>query len=132
MGVEPFLVASSVSGIVAQRLVRRVCRYCAEEHEPTKREKEIFAKRGLTIDRIVRGRGCSSCHMTGYRGRMAIQEVLVLDDEMRRVIMDSESFTKLRSLAIRNKTIFLIDDGLLKIKKGLTTTEEVLRVALPD
>lgn len=132
MGVEPFLVASSVSGIVAQRLVRRVCRDCAEEHEPTKREKEIFAKRGLTIDRIVRGRGCSSCHMTGYRGRMAIQEVLVLDDEMRRVIMDSESFTKLRSLAIRNKTIFLIDDGLLKIKKGLTTTEEVLRVALPD
>lgn len=132
MGVEPFLVASSVTGIVAQRLVRRVCRDCAEDHEPTKREEEIFAKRGLTIDRIVRGRGCSSCNMTGYRGRMAIQEVLLLDDEMRRVIMNGESFSTLREIAIKNKTIFLIDDGLLKIKKGLTTTEEILRVALPD
>ncbi len=132
MGVEPFLVAASVSGVVAQRLVRRVCRDCAEEHEPTKVERAIFRKRGLTIDRIVRGRGCSSCHMTGYRGRMAIQEVLIIDDEMRHVITNKESFSKLQELAIKNETIFLLDDGLLKIKKGLTTPEEVLKVALPE
>ena len=132
MGVEPFLVASSVSGIIAQRLVRKVCRDCAEEQAPSKREIEIFAKRGMLIDKILRGRGCSSCNMTGYKGRMAIHEVLVINDEMRKVIMNGESFSKLRELALRNKTIFLIDDGLLKVKQGLTTTEEILRVAIPE
>ncbi|TKC15625.1 GspE/PulE family protein [Robertmurraya kyonggiensis] len=132
MGVEPFLVASSLSGIVAQRLVRKVCRDCAEEQVPSKREIEIFAKRGMMIDKIVRGRGCSSCNMTGYKGRIAIHEVLVINDEMRKVIMNGESFTKLREYAIKSKTIFLIDDGLLKVKQGLTTTEEILRVAIPE
>ncbi len=132
MGVEPFLVASSLSGIVAQRLVRRVCRDCEEIQAPTKREIEIFARRGMKAETIKRGRGCSSCNMTGYKGRIAIHEVLVIDDEMRRVIMNGESFSRLRELAIKNKTIFLIDDGLLKVKQGITTTEEVLRVAIPD
>lgn len=132
MGVEPFLVASSISGIVAQRLVRRVCRDCAESQVPTKREIEIFAKRGLKIEKVTRGRGCSSCNMTGYKGRIAIHEVLVMDDRMKRVIMNGETFSKLRELAMKNKTIFLIDDGLLKVKQGITTTEEVLRVAIPD
>lgn len=132
MGVEPFLVASSLSGIIAQRLVRRVCRDCAEEQTPSKREIEIFAKRGMKIEKIIRGRGCSSCNMTGYKGRLAIHEVLVINDEMRKVIMNGESFNGLRDLAIKNKTIFLIDDGLLKVKQGLTTTEEILRVAIPE
>lgn len=132
MGVEPFLVASSLSGVVAQRLVRRVCRDCAKTMEPSKREIEIFAKRGMKIDQVVKGAGCSSCNMTGYKGRVAIHEVLVIDDTMRRVIMNGESFSRLREIAIQNKTIFLVDDGLIKIKQGITTTEEVLRVALPD
>lgn len=132
MGVEPFLVASSLSGVVAQRLVRKVCRDCAEEQEPSKREIEIFAKRGMKIDKIIRGRGCSSCNMTGYRGRIAIHEVLVINEEIRRVIMNENSFTRLRELAIKNRTIFLIDDGLLKVKQGVTTTEEILQVALPE
>jgi type IV pilus assembly protein PilB len=132
MGVEPFLVASSLSGVVAQRLVRSICRDCRNEEEPTKREVEIFAKRGLRIERVVRGKGCSSCNMTGYKGRIAIHEVLVMNDELRKVIMNGESFSRLRELAIKNKTIFLIDDGLLKVKQGLTTTEEVLRVAIPE
>jgi type IV pilus assembly protein PilB len=132
MGVEPFMVASSISGIVAQRLVRRVCRDCAEVQQPTKREIEIFARRGLKIDQVTRGKGCASCNMTGYKGRIGIHEVLVMDDRMRRVIMNGEPFSRLRELALENKTIFLIDDGLLKVKQGITTTEEVLRVAIPD
>jgi len=132
MGVEPFLVASSVSGIVAQRLVRKVCRDCGQVHSASLREQEIFAKRGLSIEKVVRGKGCASCNMTGYKGRIAIHEVLVINDEMRRVIMNGESFSKLRELAVKAKTIFLIDDGLLKVKQGITTTEEVLRVAIPD
>ncbi|MDF2606477.1 MAG: type secretion system protein [Bacillales bacterium] len=132
MGVEPFLVASSLNGIVSQRLVRKICRDCKGEHKPTNRELEIFRSRGITIEKVFRGRGCSSCNMTGYKGRIAIHEVLVVNDEIRRLIMDGESMTKLKDLAVKNKTIFLIDDGLLKIKQGITTTEEVLRVAIPE
>ncbi|MEM5015841.1 ATPase, T2SS/T4P/T4SS family [Metabacillus indicus] len=132
MGVEPFLVATSLSGVVAQRLVRKVCRDCAETVQPTVREKEIFAKRGLTVESIVRGRGCGTCNMTGYKGRLAIHELLVVSDEMKKVIMNGESFSGIRELAIKNKTLFLIDDGLLKVKQGLTTTEEILRVALSE
>ncbi|MGG3938754.1 GspE/PulE family protein [Anoxybacillus kestanbolensis] len=128
MGVEPFLVATSLSGVVSQRLVRRVCRDCQEEHEPTKREVDIFARRGLKIEKVMRGRGCPTCNMTGYKGRIALHELMVMSDEMRKVILNGEPLSKLREIAIKNKMIFLIDDGLLKVKQGLTTTEEVLRV----
>lgn len=130
MGVEPFLVATSLSGVVSQRLVRRVCRDCQEEHEPTKREIDIFARRGLKIEKVMRGRGCPTCNMTGYKGRIALHELMVMSDEMRKVILNGEPLSKLREIAIKNKMIFLIDDGLLKVKQGLTTTEEVLRVSI--
>ncbi|WHX39485.1 ATPase, T2SS/T4P/T4SS family [Mesobacillus sp. AQ2] len=132
MGVEPFLVASSLSGVVAQRLVRKVCRDCAKAQEPTKREIDIFAKRGIQIDTVWKGSGCSSCNMTGYRGRIAIHEVLDINEELRKAIMNEEPVTVLREIAVKNETIFLIDDGLLKVKQGLTTTEEVLRVAITE
>ncbi|NNU91204.1 GspE/PulE family protein [Anoxybacillus sp. CHMUD] len=130
MGVEPFLVATSLSGVVSQRLVRRVCRDCQEEHEPTKREVDIFARRGLKIEKVMRGRGCPTCNMTGYKGRIALHELMVMSDDMRKVILNGEPLSKLREIAIKNKMIFLIDDGLLKVKQGLTTTEEVLRVSI--
>ncbi|MGG3957270.1 ATPase, T2SS/T4P/T4SS family [Bhargavaea massiliensis] len=130
MGVEPFLVATSLSGVVSQRLVRRVCRDCQEEHEPTKREVDIFARRGLKIEKVMRGRGCPTCNMTGYKGRIALHELMVMSDEMKKVILNGEPLSKLREIAIKNKMIFLIDDGLLKVKQGLTTTEEVLRVSI--
>lgn len=132
MGVEPFLVASSLSGVVAQRLVRKVCRDCAKSNEPTKREIDIFAKRGIQIKTVWKGSGCSSCNMTGYRGRIAIHEVLEINEELRKAIMNEEPVTVLREIAVKNGTIFLIDDGLLKVQQGLTTTEEVLRVAITE
>lgn len=132
MGVEPFLVASSLTGVVAQRLVRKVCRDCGQPEEPTKRELDIFSKRGIRVEKINRGRGCGTCNMTGYKGRAAIHELLMINDDMRKVIMNGEAFSKLRELAIKNKTIFLLDDGLLKVKQGLTTTEEILRVVMPE
>ncbi|WP_370297239.1 GspE/PulE family protein [Rossellomorea marisflavi] len=132
MGVEPFLVASSLSGVVAQRLIRRVCRDCKQVVPATAREIGIFAKRGMKIENITRGNGCSSCNMTGYKGRIAIHEILVMNEEMKKVILNDEPISKLRELAVRNKTIFLVDDGLLKVKQGLTTTEEVLRVSIAE
>lgn len=130
MGVEPFLVTASLNAVVAQRLVRKVCRDCRELQEPSSREQEIFNKRGLTIDKIARGRGCPQCNMTGYRGRMAIHEVLVVDEAIKEVINRSGTAAEIREIAIKNKTIFLIDDGLMKVQEKLTTTEEILRVAM--
>lgn len=132
MGIEPFLITSSLSGVVAQRLVRRVCRDCSEEVVPTEREKNFFQERGLSIDKLKRGKGCPSCNMTGYRGRMAIHEVLQIDDELRKLIMESVSASRIRDYAKESDMKFLVDDGLLKVQAGLTTTEEVLRVAASE
>jgi len=132
MGIEPFLVTASLNAVVAQRLIRKVCRDCREIHQATEREKHIFAKRGLSIDTIARGKGCSQCNMTGYRGRMAIHEVLVVNEEIKDIINRNGTAGEIREVAIKNETIFLIDDGLLKVKEGMTTTEEVLRVAMMD
>lgn len=132
MGVEPFLVAASLSGVVAQRLVRRVCRDCKQTFKATEREKEIFAKRGIKIEAVSRGKGCGMCNMTGYKGRIALHEVLVVDEHIRQLIMNNRPIVEIREYAMKNGTIFLIDDGFLKVKQGLTTTEEVLRVAINE
>jgi type IV pilus assembly protein PilB len=129
MGIEPFLVAASLSGVVAQRLVRKVCRDCKQTYSVTEREKEIFMRRGIKIEAVSRGKGCGSCNMTGYKGRIAIHEILVMDEPMRQLIMNNRPILELRDYAMKCGTIFLIDDGFLKVKQGLTTTEEVLRVA---
>lgn len=129
MGIEPFLVSSSLTGVVAQRLVRRICRDCSEVIAPTEREKEIFQANGLHITSVHKGRGCSSCTMTGYRGRIAIHEVLPMDNRIRELIMNAESAFKIRQYVQDSGMKFLLADGLLKVAEGLTTTEEVLRVA---
>ncbi|OIJ10574.1 type II secretion system protein GspE [Anaerobacillus alkalilacustris] len=132
MGIEPFLVVSSLSGIVAQRLVRKICRECSEEYEPTEMEKNLYIRRGIKMGKTYRGKGCEVCGSTGYQGRVAIQEILVIDDEIRQMMMNNKTTTSIRDYALQNGMIFLIDDGLLKVKQGLTTIEEVLRVAIED
>ncbi|HLS66257.1 MAG TPA: ATPase, T2SS/T4P/T4SS family [Pseudogracilibacillus sp.] len=132
MGVEPFLIASSLSGVVAQRLVRRVCRDCSEQVEPTERERELLAQSKLHVDYVQQGRGCPSCHQTGYRGRIAIHEVLTINDDIRELIMESASASKIRNYVHEHGMLFLQDDGMKKVADGLTTTAEVLRVATID
>ncbi|MFD1736022.1 GspE/PulE family protein [Bacillus salitolerans] len=132
MGIEPFLVVSSLSGIVAQRLVRKICQECKEELMPSEMEHDVFQKRGLKVDHVYRGNGCKACHETGYKGRIALHEVLVIDDKIRNMMMNNNSIHAIRDYALKNGMIFLIDDGLLKVKQGLTTVEEVLRVALSE
>jgi len=132
MGIEPFLIASSLSGVVAQRLVRRVCRDCAETVDLTEREREIFKQHGIQTGVHRRGRGCSSCAMTGYRGRLALHEVLPIDDQTRELIMQSQSASAIRNYVNSSGMKFLLHDGLIKAAQGLTTTEEVLRVTSLD
>ncbi|SFP73857.1 GspE/PulE family protein [Salibacterium halotolerans] len=132
MGVEPYMVASSLTGVNAQRLVRTICPDCREPYEPNEMEKELFEKRGLSAGPVYIGRGCSSCNQTGYRGRVAIHELLEMDDTMRNMLMNYKTAADLRTYAMQEGMIFLIDDGLLKVKKGWTTVEEVLRVAVDE
>ncbi len=132
MGIEPYLVVSSLSAIVAQRLVRKNCSQCKQEFEPTKMEENLFKKRGIKPGSVFRGSGCQYCNDTGYSGRVAIQEVLVINDEIRQMMMNNQSMNSIRDYAMRDGMIFLIDDGLLKAKQGLTTVEEVLRVAMDE
>ncbi len=130
MGVEPFLVVSSLSGVVSQRLVRRICRDCVEPYSPTEMEKAIFSEHGFAIpNELHRGKGCGRCNMTGYRGRIAVHEVLAIDEEIRRKIMNNETASAIQDYAFSGKQAMLIHDGLKKAMQGITTTEEVLRVA---
>ncbi|MEC6747142.1 ATPase, T2SS/T4P/T4SS family [Marinilactibacillus sp. XAAS-LB27] len=132
MGVEPYLVVSSLSGIMAQRLVKKVCKDCQYKRAATQIEKEIFQKRGSEIEEICLGKGCNRCRFTGYRGRMAIHELIIIDDHMKEMMMNHASLQKIKQYVENKQIPFLIDDGLDKVQKGFTTIEEVLRVATLD
>lgn len=132
MGIESYLITSALSGVVAQRLVKTICKDCSYTREATPVEKEIFERRGQTIETITNGEGCDACRQTGYRGRMAIHELLVVDESMKKLMMNNASFQELKNHMIEKNTRLLIDDGLLKVKAGKTTLEEILRVASLD
>ncbi|MCT4778760.1 MULTISPECIES: GspE/PulE family protein [Exiguobacterium] len=132
MGVEPFLVAASVTGLIAQRLVRRVCRDCGEVQPLSKREEELFAQEGISATTVMRGRGCSSCNMTGYRGRLAIQEVVMVDESLRRMIMNQSTESEITMYVRSQGQRLLLADGLAKVAQGITTTEEILRTVISE
>ena len=132
MGVEPFLVAASVTGLIAQRLVRRVCRDCGEVQPLSKREEELFTQEGITATTVMRGRGCSSCNMTGYRGRLAIQEVVMVDESLRRMIMNQSTESEITMYVKSQGQRLLLADGLAKVAQGITTTEEILRTVISE
>ncbi|WP_339263574.1 ATPase, T2SS/T4P/T4SS family [Solibacillus sp. FSL W7-1472] len=132
MGIEPFLISSSLVGVMAQRLVRKVCRDCGTEVEPTIREKEIFSDNGLVVEKVRKGRGCSACGNTGYRGRLAIHELLPVDRELKSLILNRASGDDIRDYMQQSGYNTLLQDGLQKVLQGVTTTEEVLRVATID
>jgi len=126
MGIEPFNVASAVNLIVAQRLVRRICKECKREHEYSNEEMHAFA-----IDRKVgpffKGAGCDTCAGTGYRGRQGLYEVMALTSPLRREILKGASTEELRDLAVKEGMLTLRMDGMVKVKKGVTTLEEVVK-----
>jgi len=129
MGVEPFLVASALRCVVAQRLVRKVCRYCATERAPSGREAELLAAAGIRADRLLHGTGCAECLRTGYRGRLAIHEVLFCDDGLRNLILQKRADNEYRDHASRHGGLIpILHDGLSKAAAGLTTVSEVMRV----
>ena len=132
MGVPGYLVASSVVAILAQRLVRTICPKCRARYTPP---KSVIAEVGLTEEQLkdatfMRGKGCNSCQKTGFRGRIGIYELMMVDSRVRRMIFDNSSTTEIRKYAISDGGMTtLFGDGIEKVLRGITTFEEVYRVA---
>jgi type II secretory ATPase GspE/PulE/Tfp pilus assembly ATPase PilB-like protein len=126
MGIEPFLLCSSVTCSIAQRLVRLVCPKCKEEYEP---EAPILQKLAMPIDHVyVRGRGCEYCARTGFRGRTAIYEILEIDSDIRRMVLGGRQSNEIREAAEQKGMILLRTDARNKVLQGVTTVDEVIRV----
>ena len=130
MGVDAFLVASSLSGVVAQRLLRVVCPHCSKMDEPTKSEQELFERNGVKVDKIPRAVGCELCNNKGYKGRTAIFEILDVNDSIVRMVSNEAKEYEILEQARENGTKLLIEAGLNKVKIGQTTLEEVMRISL--
>ncbi len=133
MGIEPFLVSSSILAVLAQRLVRRLCVECREEYAPTATE---LARIGLGASGfsgpLYRARGCRACRNTGYRGRMAVQELMVMDDDIRALVMRKADAAMIRRHCTAGGMKLLRQDGADRVLAGETTIEELLRVTQED
>ena len=131
MGVPGYLVASSVVAILAQRLVRTICPKCRAKFTPS---KEVVRDAGITKEQaasatFMKGKGCNSCNKTGYRGRVGIYELMLVDSKIRRMIFDNQSTQVIREYAMKTGMSTLYQDGIHKVLNGITTFEEVYRVA---
>jgi type II secretory ATPase GspE/PulE/Tfp pilus assembly ATPase PilB-like protein len=129
IGVEPFLIGASLNGILAQRLVRRICSGCREPlTDLPDAVAESLRKAGADPGNLWHGKGCEKCRGTGYRGRVGVYEFLLIDNELRRIISRGPTLSELRDASRAAGMKTLREDGLVKVSEGLTTVEEVMRV----
>jgi type IV pilus assembly protein PilB len=134
MGVEPFLVTAALNLILAQRLARKICGECGE---PSPVEPEVLLEAGMSEEQARvcvprKGRGCRNCNDTGYKGRIALYEVMPMTDELKECVLQGYSAIELKREAMRGGMKTLRQSGLSKVADGVTTIEEVLRVTRPD
>jgi general secretion pathway protein E/type IV pilus assembly protein PilB len=134
MGVKTFLVASSVKAVMAQRLVRRVCKNCAAPTEPDPEELRLLEAdiKDFEGANLMKGRGCSECGGKGYKGRMGIYEIFMVTDEIQSLIFQNKTTSEIRDAARKGGMRTLRDDGLRKAMAGSTTLEEVIRITSMD
>jgi type II secretion system protein E len=130
MGIAPFLVASTLQGVLAQRLVRRLCSACRMTDNATVEERAFLG--APEVVQVIRSNGCDRCHDSGYLGRIGLFELLTLNDAIRQLVVNRASATEIRTLAKQQGMRTLRDDGCLKVREGLTTVAEVLRVVSGD
>jgi type IV pilus assembly protein PilB len=129
IGIEPYLIAASLNGILAQRLVRRICSHCKEPFEAPDSLRKYIDAAGILPGELMHGKGCDQCRNSGYSGRCGIHELLIVDDDFRRIINADASVNSVRDAFRKSGWPNLFEDGLSKVKKGITTIEEILRVA---
>jgi type II secretory ATPase GspE/PulE/Tfp pilus assembly ATPase PilB-like protein len=128
LNIEPFLIASSLIGVVAQRMVRRVCTYCATEAKPGVEEQAVYeAEVAEPLETVRRGAGCNLCAETGFLGRIGVYEVLYMNEDIRRLLLGGASANAIREQAIADGMIPMRRDGMLKVKQGIVTPAEILR-----
>ncbi len=128
VGVEPFLVGSAVRGVLAQRLVRRICKKCSQVAKIDSDMADILATHGVTASKLAHGKGCQKCRETGYSGRVGLYEMLLLDDFLRDAVARNPNVTEFRRVCTERGMVTLREDGFKKVALGQTTVEEVLRV----
>lgn len=128
MGVEEFLVASTVRGVLAQRLVRRICPHCSDVYHPTPVEQEVSGLGKEALDGLRQGIGCEKCNFFGYKGQVGLFELLVVTEEIERLVMERANAGRIREVAIGQGMVTLREDGLAKVKAGVTSISEVIRV----
>ena len=128
IGVEPFLVGAALNGVLAQRLVRRICPACVEDVPVPEEMREFLVVHGIDGATLPQGRGCEACRNSGYSGRLGLYELLVFDDHLRDLIASSPNVTEFRRICCERGMVSLREDGFRKVLEGRTTVEEVLRV----
>ena len=128
IGVEPYLTAASVEGVLGQRLVRKICNNCKTAYDAPPNVRRAVERLAGEVDTFYHGMGCEKCRKTGYSGRIGVFELLVPDDAMRDRITGAPSISELRQLAAKSGMVSLRADGMAKVKAGITTVEEVFRV----
>ncbi|HXE56011.1 MAG TPA: hypothetical protein VN541_23495, partial [Tepidisphaeraceae bacterium] len=129
LGLEPYLLGASLSGVLAQRLVRKLCQACREPFEPTPAQlRQLDRATGATTATLYRPKGCPRCRNLGYLGRIALHELLIPDDHFRQRLSQGAPQAELRELARSGKLKTLRADGLEKVRSGITTLDEVYRV----
>ena len=128
IGIEPYLIAASLNGVLAQRLVRRICPACKQPYKVPEQFGTYLKSEDIKAEELFHGSGCDKCRGSGYVDRIGIYEMLTMDDKFREIITQDSSVSNMRRVFCESGGITLYDDGIRKIKKGLTTFEEVLRV----
>lgn len=133
MGIDAYLVASTVNIAIGQRLVRKICSACKEDIEVSEAMEQAFGSLGLKKplkkgEKVSRGKGCAACHQSGYQGRLSISEVIVADANIREAILRKAPASEIKSIAIKNGMTTMLEDGFEKVRQGFTTCEEILRV----
>jgi type IV pilus assembly protein PilB len=128
IGIEPYLIAASLNGVLAQRLVRKICPKCKQIYELSEHVARYMEKAGVDPGQVHHGAGCDDCRGSGYVGRVGIYELLIIDESFRDMINKDSSVNNMRRTFHESGRRSLFDDGILKVKQGLTTMEEVLRV----
>jgi type II secretory ATPase GspE/PulE/Tfp pilus assembly ATPase PilB-like protein len=129
LGIEPYLVGATVAGVLAQRLVRKLCQNCKEAYEPSPNEKRQIEKvASNSVETLYKPKGCSRCRNLGFSGRIGIYELFVPDDTMFERISQGATLNELRQMARDQGMTVLRTDGIEKVKAGITTLEEIYRV----
>jgi type IV pilus assembly protein PilB len=129
MGIEPFMVSSSIVGVIAQRLVRRLCPKCKELYDPDESEQEILHIEPKEKVDIYRAVGCEACNQTGYKGRIAVYEIMTVNREIREVVARQESVRVLRDAALKNGMVSIRENCVRLVRAGISTVEELLKVS---